>query len=176
MTDACVFRLIEDHGRVAITAVVHVDDIFAVGQKERCDRLCVRGKQCFRWDSRLQIQSACRPSEHPAVRDYIYIIFLSIKEGHRLQRQNISMTFIRDPQWVNNICGSMTSKRCRQKKGNQIGIYKFKETYIMVIGDMGNWDKINNVLVKGDKEVRVGVNKSYPVDPYSCYSMCHTSC
>ena len=40
MTDVCVFRLIED-GRVAITAVVHVDDIFAVGQKGRCDRLCV---------------------------------------------------------------------------------------------------------------------------------------
>ena len=40
MTDVCVFRLIED-ARVAITAVVHVDDIFAVGQKERCDRLCV---------------------------------------------------------------------------------------------------------------------------------------
>ena len=40
MTDACVFRLIED-GRVAITAVVHVYDIFAVGQKERCDRLFV---------------------------------------------------------------------------------------------------------------------------------------
>ena len=33
-------RLIEDGG-VAITAVVHVDYIFAVGQKERCDRLCV---------------------------------------------------------------------------------------------------------------------------------------
>ena len=45
----------------------------------------------------------------------------------------------------------------------------------MVIGDMGNWDKMINVLVKGDKEVRVRVNKSYPVDPYSCY-MCHTSC
>ena len=40
MTDVCVFRLIEDGG-MAITAVVHVDDIFAVGQKERCDRLCV---------------------------------------------------------------------------------------------------------------------------------------
>ena len=41
MAYVCVFRLIED-GRVAITtAVVHVDDIFAVGQKERCDRLCV---------------------------------------------------------------------------------------------------------------------------------------
>ena len=37
MTDVCVFHLIED-GRVAITAVVHVDDIFAVGQKERCGR------------------------------------------------------------------------------------------------------------------------------------------
>ena len=36
MTDIYVFRLIED-GRVAITAVVHVDDIFAVGQKERCN-------------------------------------------------------------------------------------------------------------------------------------------
>ena len=41
MTDVCVFRLIGD-GRVAITAVVvHVDYIFAPGQKERCDRLCV---------------------------------------------------------------------------------------------------------------------------------------
>ena len=36
MTDVYVFRLIED-GRVAITTVVHVDDIFAVGQKKRCD-------------------------------------------------------------------------------------------------------------------------------------------
>ena len=40
LTDVCVFSLIED-GRVTITAVVHVDDIFAVRQKERCDRLCV---------------------------------------------------------------------------------------------------------------------------------------
>ena len=41
MADAYVFRLVEN-GRVAVTAVVHVDDIFAViGQKERCDRLCV---------------------------------------------------------------------------------------------------------------------------------------
>ena len=40
ITDVCVFRSVED-GRVAITAVVHVDAIFAVGQKERCDRLCV---------------------------------------------------------------------------------------------------------------------------------------
>ena len=39
MADVCVFRLIEN-GRVAITAVVPVDDIFAVGKKERCDRLC----------------------------------------------------------------------------------------------------------------------------------------
>ena len=39
LTDVCVFRLIED-GRVTITAVVHVDDIFAVGRKERCHRLC----------------------------------------------------------------------------------------------------------------------------------------
>ena len=40
MTDVYVFRLIEN-GRVAITAVIQVDDIFAVGQKERCDRLRV---------------------------------------------------------------------------------------------------------------------------------------
>ena len=33
--DACVFRLVEE-GRVAIIAVVHVDDIFAVGLKSRC--------------------------------------------------------------------------------------------------------------------------------------------
>ena len=26
---------------MAITAVVHVDNIFAIGQKERCERLCV---------------------------------------------------------------------------------------------------------------------------------------
>ena len=39
MTNICVFRLIED-GHVAIIAVVHVDDIFAVWQKERCGRLC----------------------------------------------------------------------------------------------------------------------------------------
>ena len=25
---------------MAVTAVVRVDDVFAVGQKERCDRLC----------------------------------------------------------------------------------------------------------------------------------------
>ena len=40
MADVCVFRLIGD-GREAITAVAHVDDIFAVVLKERCDRLCV---------------------------------------------------------------------------------------------------------------------------------------
>ena len=41
MHDRCMcFPFVED-GRVAITAVVHVEDIFAVGQKERCDRLCV---------------------------------------------------------------------------------------------------------------------------------------
>ena len=39
LTYVCVFRLIEN-GRVAITAVVHVDDIFEVGRKERYDRLC----------------------------------------------------------------------------------------------------------------------------------------
>ena len=40
MTDVFVSRLIAD-GCVAITAVVHVDDIFAVGLMKRCDRLCV---------------------------------------------------------------------------------------------------------------------------------------
>ena len=36
LAGACVFRLVEE-GRVAIIAVVHVDDIFAVGLKSRCD-------------------------------------------------------------------------------------------------------------------------------------------
>ena len=40
MTNVFVFLLIKD-GRVTIPAGVHVVDIFAVGQKERCDRLCV---------------------------------------------------------------------------------------------------------------------------------------
>ena len=40
MTGVYIFRLIED-GRGVITAVVHVDDMFAVRQKESCDRLCV---------------------------------------------------------------------------------------------------------------------------------------
>ena len=40
MIDVCVFRLVED-GRVAIAAFLHVDDIFALEQKERCDRLCI---------------------------------------------------------------------------------------------------------------------------------------
>ena len=36
LADACVFRLVEE-GRVAIITVVHVDDIFVVGLKSRCD-------------------------------------------------------------------------------------------------------------------------------------------
>ena len=36
LPDACVFRLVEE-GRVAIIAVVHVDYIFAVGLKSKCD-------------------------------------------------------------------------------------------------------------------------------------------
>ena len=36
LADACVFRLVEE-GRVAIIAVVHVDDIFAVGLRSGCD-------------------------------------------------------------------------------------------------------------------------------------------
>ena len=34
LADACVFRLMEE-GSVLMTIVVHVDDIFAVGEKER---------------------------------------------------------------------------------------------------------------------------------------------
>ena len=36
LADACVFCLVEEV-RVAIIAVVHVDDIFAVGLKSRCN-------------------------------------------------------------------------------------------------------------------------------------------
>ena len=36
LADVCVFHLVEE-GRVAIIAVVHVDDIFGVGLKSRCD-------------------------------------------------------------------------------------------------------------------------------------------
>ena len=34
---ACVFRRM-DEGRVVMTIVVHVDDIFAAGEKARCDQ------------------------------------------------------------------------------------------------------------------------------------------
>ena len=37
LADACVFRLM-DEGKVVMTIVVHVDDIFAVGEKARCDQ------------------------------------------------------------------------------------------------------------------------------------------
>ena len=36
LADVYVFRLVEE-GRIAIIAVVHVDDIFAVGLKSTCD-------------------------------------------------------------------------------------------------------------------------------------------
>ena len=36
LADACVVRLVEE-GRIAVIAVVHVDDIFAVCLKSRCD-------------------------------------------------------------------------------------------------------------------------------------------
>ena len=39
LADVCVLRL-EVEGRVAITAVIHVDDIFDVGRKSRCDYFC----------------------------------------------------------------------------------------------------------------------------------------
>ena len=37
LADACVLRLVES-GTFSIAAVVHVDDIFAVGLKDRCDQ------------------------------------------------------------------------------------------------------------------------------------------
>ena len=40
LANACVFRLVQRAGSVYIIAVVHVEDIFAVGCKERCDRFC----------------------------------------------------------------------------------------------------------------------------------------
>ena len=52
---ACVFRLIEE-GRIANIAIVHVDDIFAVGLKSRCDvfrdelnRMAVKNLGELRW-------------------------------------------------------------------------------------------------------------------------------
>ena len=35
--DACVMRLVEDCG-VSVVVVVHVDDIFTIGRKSRCDK------------------------------------------------------------------------------------------------------------------------------------------
>ena len=37
LADACVFRLM-DEWKVVMTIVVHLDDIFAVGEKARCDQ------------------------------------------------------------------------------------------------------------------------------------------
>ena len=37
LADSCVFRFVEE-GKVVMHLVVHVDDIFAVGKKERCDQ------------------------------------------------------------------------------------------------------------------------------------------
>ena len=39
LADACVFRFVEA-GHVAVIAVVHVDDMFAVVLEERFDRFC----------------------------------------------------------------------------------------------------------------------------------------
>ena len=36
-TDACAMRLVEDGG-VSVVVVMHVDDIFAIGRKTRCDK------------------------------------------------------------------------------------------------------------------------------------------
>ena len=46
LAHACVFRLIEA-GSVDVVAVIHVDDIFAVGRKGRCDRICEDLKHLF---------------------------------------------------------------------------------------------------------------------------------
>ncbi|CAN0006669.1 unnamed protein product [Pylaiella littoralis] len=35
--DACVMRLVEN-GSVSMVVVVHVDDIFSIGRKSRCDK------------------------------------------------------------------------------------------------------------------------------------------
>ena len=39
LENACVLRLVES-GTVSMVTVVHVDDIFAVGRKTRCDQFC----------------------------------------------------------------------------------------------------------------------------------------
>ena len=39
LADACVFRLMEE-GLVVLTLVVHVDDVFSVGKKERYEKFC----------------------------------------------------------------------------------------------------------------------------------------
>ena len=39
LADSCVFRLIRG-GIVVLILLVHVDDTFAVGKKERCDQYC----------------------------------------------------------------------------------------------------------------------------------------
>ena len=49
---------------MAVTAVVRVDDVFAVGQKERCDRLCVDLKRTipFKNLGELKWYGGCRYS------------------------------------------------------------------------------------------------------------------
>ena len=64
LADACVSRWVEN-GRVAITAVIHVDGIFAVGHKSRCDHFCedlgrmvpVRNRGEPRWYDGCQFSS-----------------------------------------------------------------------------------------------------------------------
>ena len=46
LADACVFRLMEN-GLVALTVVVHVDDVFSVGEKERYEKLAVTLERWF---------------------------------------------------------------------------------------------------------------------------------
>lgn len=39
LADPCLSRLIEE-GSISVIAVIDVDDVFAAGRKERCDRFC----------------------------------------------------------------------------------------------------------------------------------------
>lgn len=62
IAEVCVFRLIEDE-RVTTTAVVHVDGIFAVGQKDRCDCLCVDSNRMVPVKGELKWYGGCHYSK-----------------------------------------------------------------------------------------------------------------
>ena len=50
-------------------------------------------------------------------------------------------------QTISYTCGSMSSTRCRQNKGSQVDMDKFKEKHILAIGN--NKKKNDNVFVRG---------------------------